>query len=107
MIRNRVLNCTIEQYHADPCETPSLSHSVAHELINKSPLHSWMRHPRLGGQHKKETKEMDRGSLVHALLLGAGKPIVIIKADDWRTKASQQDRDYAREQGHIPVLEKT
>lgn len=93
-------------YHSDPCEHPSLSASIAHVLASQSPAHAWLAHPRLGGKRSDDetTKEMDHGSLLHALLLGRGRDVVLVDADDWRTKAAKEARDSAREQGAIPVL---
>ncbi|MEC4616304.1 PD-(D/E)XK nuclease-like domain-containing protein [Tsukamurella tyrosinosolvens] len=51
-------------------------------------------------------KEFDTGSLVHKLVLGEGADIVVVDAKDWRTKAAQEARDAAREEGKIPALTK-
>lgn len=92
------------EYHADPCDVPSLSQSIAHKLINESPRHAWSAHPKLGNLDRKETAAMDRGSLVHKLVLGEGGEIAVIDSDDWRTKAAREARDMAREARQIPVL---
>jgi hypothetical protein len=47
----------------------------------------------------------DRGSAVHALLLG-GRAIEVVEADDWRTAAARQARDEARAKDRIPILAK-
>lgn len=94
-----------EEYHRDPCPVPALSSSIAHELLERSPLHAFTRHPRLGGIPRKATKEMNAGTLAHALLLDAGKErIEIIDAEDFRTKAARELRDIAIEAGKTPVL---
>lgn len=94
-------------YHADPCERPSLSSSLAHTLATQSPRHAWLRHPRLGGgTNRKPTSSMNEGTLAHKLLLGAGKEVVIVKADDFKTKAAQVTRDAAIAAGQVPVIEK-
>lgn len=92
------------EYFADPCDAPSLSASIARTLLDRSPLHAYHEHPRLGGNRRAPTKEMDRGSLVHKLVLGAGAELVIVDAKDWRTKLAQEERDAARDDGKIPVL---
>lgn len=102
----RLLECSPAEYVADPCASPSLSSSIAHTLVNRSPLHAWNEHPKLGAKRRETTKEMDRGSLVHALLLGTGPGIVIVDAKDWRTKAAQEKREEAREEGKLAVLAK-
>jgi len=89
----RFLDVTIEQYHADPCEAPSLSVSIAAELINKSPLHAWQIHPRLGGLRRAPTEAMTDGTLIHALLLGKGEDrIAILDVENFKTKAAQGAR---------------
>lgn len=91
-------------YHNDPCSRPSLSSSTASVLLSQSPRHAWLGHPKLGGRRWTPTKDMDRGSLAHALLLGAGPRIVEIEADDFRTKDAKEARDEAWKRGEIPVL---
>jgi len=105
MSEARVLDVTVEQYHADPCDEPALSASIATTLIQRSPLHAWSEHPRLGGVRREPSATFDRGSLIHKLILGKGADVVVIKADHYRTKAAQEQRDEARVSGRIPVLE--
>lgn len=93
-------------YHQDPCESPSLSSSVAKVLLSKSPLHAHYIHPRLGNGEREQKKEWDLGSLAHKLVLGKGREIAIIEADDYRSKAAQTARDEARAAGAIPALRK-
>jgi hypothetical protein len=102
----RILNVTEEEYHADPCADPSLSHSIAHILVSESPRHAWLAHPRLGGQGKQRaaTKAMDEGAILHALLLGKGAQFEMAMHDSWRTKQSQADKAAILEAGKIPIL---
>lgn len=102
----RIADIAEADYHADQIgeDRPSLSSSVAHTLLAKSPLHAWAQHPKLGCLPRKPTAEMDMGTLVHGLLLGSGPPVVCIEADSFRTKAAQTARDDAREAGAVPVL---
>jgi hypothetical protein len=94
-----------DEYHADPCQVPALSSSIANILDSESPMHAHARHPRLGGLQREPTKSLDAGSLAHTLLLGAGKDVVLVDAKDYRTKAAQEKRDAARDKGMLPVLE--
>jgi hypothetical protein len=101
-----------EDYFADPCSVPCLSQSIAHTLISKSPLHAWAQHPRFGARGKKPTREMDTGSVVHALLLGKGKRMQVITDpetgevfQDFKKKAARELRDQARAEGFIPLLQ--
>ncbi len=82
-----ILNVTEAAYHADPCDRPSLSHSIAHTLVSESPRHAWIEHPRLGGNRERvSTRAMDDGAILHRLLLGEGAGFEMVMADDWRTK---------------------
>jgi len=91
-------------YHSDPCPLPSLSASIANQIIGKSLLHAWRVHPRspVFAEHIVGSAA-DRGSAAHALLFG-GKPIEAIPADDYRTAAAREARDTARKTGRIPLL---
>lgn len=93
-----------DEYHADPCEVPSLSYSMAKVLLSKSPAHAWHTHPKLGKAKKKDSDRFDLGHLAHKLILGKGRDVVIIDADDWRTKAAKEARDAARAARKIPAL---
>jgi hypothetical protein len=99
---------TAEQYHADPAPTASLSSSIAKILLDQTPQHAWMAHPRLNLQYeKREAPAFDLGSAAHMLLLeGREDRIVRVQADDWRTKAAKEERDNARANGQFPVLER-
>lgn len=84
-------------YHAD---RGSLSVSGAKLLLGKSPAHfKWQRD---NGQPHKAA--FDFGHAAHALVLGVGAPLAVVDAEDWRTKAAQQQRKEAYEQGHTPLL---
>lgn len=92
-------------YHADPCPAPSLSSSIAKILLAQTPRHAWMAHPRLNPNFEPETSsEFDIGSAAHALLVGAGRDIVAVEADSWRSSAAKEARDRARADGKIPLL---
>ena len=99
---------TSEQYHADPAPVASLSSSIAQIMINQSPAHAWLQHPRLNPAFKPETNSrFDLGSAAHAMLLeGDNSKIVVVDADDWRTKAAKEARDTATAMGKYAVLEK-
>lgn len=96
---------TAEQYHRDPCETPSLSSSIAKRILDESPKHAYLAHPRLGGHRWDPTSSQDTGSLIHALMLGKGAPIAVIDAKDFKSKAAQEARDEAKAAGKLPVTE--
>lgn len=106
MTAARILDVSEEEYHRDPCEVPSLSSSIAKILVQKSPLHAHAAHPRLGGRPRRPTKALDRGSLIHLLVLGEGGAVEIVDADSWRSKAAKEAREAARARGALPVLER-
>lgn len=94
-------------YDADPCPAPSLRSSIAHTLIEKTPRHAWMQHPRLNENHEQKTAaHFDLGSAVHMHMLEGESKFAIIEADDWRKKEAKELRDDAREKGLIPLLAK-
>ncbi len=105
--RARILECTAEEYFADPCETPSLSQSIARTLVTRSPLHAWTEHPKLGGIRREPTDATKDGDVIHALVLDEGhEQIVVVRGfDDFRTKAAREARDEAIAAGRTPVLE--
>ena len=72
-----------DEYHADPCETPSLSASMAKVIDNESMAHAHAYHPRLGNtsKAKEQTKAMRSGSILHWLATGRDKPAIVIAGE--------------------------
>lgn len=97
---------SLADYLADPCPEPSFSTSVANTLLTKSPLHAWMEHPRLNPNCvRDESDAADIGTVAHGILLeGSTERVVIVEADDWRTKLAKEARDAARLLGKVPIL---
>ena len=96
---------TAEQYHADPCPEPSLSSSAIKTMLERTPRHAFHDHPRLGGMRLESSSAAQTlGSVVHAMVLGAGREWHVIDADDWRTKAAKAERDAAESVGKVPIL---
>lgn len=92
-------------YHADPCERPSLSSSVAKILIEKTPRHAWAAHPRLNPNFAaNQDSKFDLGSAVHELMLGKGVGYTVIEAANYNGKDAQMARQQAREAGRVPLL---
>lgn len=87
-------------YHADPVPGGSLSASGAKLLLPPScpALYRYRR------DHPKVTAAFEYGTAAHKFVLGTGPQIVIIDAEDWRTKAAQEERKQARADGHVPLL---
>jgi len=79
-------------YHADPCPTPSFTQSIAKLILDRSPRHAWAAHPRLNPKWvPDEDTKFNIGNTAHLRLLGRGKEIVIV--DDCSTDGT---RDYLR-----------
>lgn len=103
-----------EVYHSDPCERPSLSASIAHTLVSRSARHAWRQHPRLGGKPKRRTREMDQGTICHAIKLGIGKEFEVLPDDpetgkpyfEFRKNAAKAYRDEIEGRGKIALLQK-
>lgn len=102
-------NLPMDDYVRDrvPAPSPTLSSSIAHRIISRSPLHGWARHPRLNPDWEQETNDaFDLGSAVHAVLLEGKRDILAVCdfADDWRSKDARAFRDEARAEGKIPLM---
>lgn len=100
-------------YFADPCPEPSFSQSIGKLLIDHSPLHAKLAHPRLTPPPLADDEEVEKyvkaqaiGNAAHAMILGRGKVIATIDADDFRTKDAKAERDSATKAGKTPVLKK-
>lgn len=103
------LDMAASDYFADPAPEPSLTQSIAKVLIEQSPAHAWLAHPRLGGSTARDEgydKKLAIGNAAHKLVLGRGKEVVIIEANDFRTKDAQQTRDAIAAEGKVPILAK-
>lgn len=94
-------------YHADPAVAPSLSSSVLKILLNQSPAHARVAHPRLNPDFEvTNDKKFDLGTVAHELLLEGETAIRVVEADDWRTAAAKEERDLAYADGLTPLLAK-
>lgn len=95
-----------EAYHADPCDEPSLSSGIAKILLTRSPRAAWRCHPRLNPKWRPDREDrFDLGTSAHELLLeGTTEGIVVVNADDWRTKAAREQRDEAHAAGKTALL---
>jgi hypothetical protein len=100
------LDISEAEYHNDPHGTPSLSSTIARTLVRESPAHAYLKHPKLGGAKFEPKTDMDRGTLLHKLLLGAGREVAVIECDDWKKPANRELRDIHREAGRIAVTRK-
>ena len=94
-----------ELYHTDPAPQPSLSSSVARELIDNTPRHAWACHPRLNAawEPASVSRKTEVGERVHDLVCGRGRGHVRVEANDWRSgdaKKKRAARDRRRQGAH-------
>jgi PDDEXK-like domain of unknown function (DUF3799) len=90
--------------HEQYLQHPALSHSGAKTLVRPGGPARYL-HEREHGRPPKD--EFDVGHAAHNAVLGVGPELVIVDANDWRTKAAQQARELARASGKVAVLTKT
>lgn len=104
-------------YFADPVPQPSLTQSIAKVLIERSPLHAWHEHPRLGGKPDENASDEDEpaekydpakaiGNAAHALMIGRGKEIAVADFDSWRKGEAKKIRAAAEAAGVVAILQK-
>lgn len=86
-----------KEYHS---HRGSLSHSGAKTLLRAPALFRWEQ------DHPVYKDVFDFGHAAHAKVLGVGAKIVVVHADDWRSKAAREARDAARAEGKTPLLAK-
>lgn len=99
------LDIPSSEYFSDPCSVPSLTQSIASVLLDRSPRHAALRHPRLNPAWEPyEDTKFNIGNAAHKLLIGRGKELVVVEADDWRTKAAKEARDEAHAAGKVALL---
>ncbi len=98
---------TDTEYHSDPCSKPSLSSSIAKVLIDSTPLHAWLQHPRLNPDHKPTNDgKFDLGTAAHdALLRGKTEDhFVIVDEKTWQKNSAKDERAEAYLAGKTPLL---
>ena len=78
-------------------KSPALSASGA-KLILKSPAHY-----RWAMDHPTTTATFNLGHAVHSLVLGSGRPLVMLEVDGYTTKAAREERDGALTADMIPL----
>lgn len=103
------LDMSAATYFADPCIEPSLTQSIAKILIDRSPAHARLEHPRLNPEFHEPfeyEKAFAIGNAAHKLMIGRGKEVCIIEANDFRTNEAKATRDKAITDGYVPILAK-
>lgn len=96
------------EYHADAgSEVPTLSASIAVDLIAKTPAHAYLNHPKLNPTFVEpdDTKAMEIGTVVHSLLLEGDSAVRVVEGyDKWTTNDAKAQKAQARADGKIPML---
>jgi hypothetical protein len=86
------------------CEQPTLSSSLANILLDRSPAHARLEHPRLSPRKEEDfSRVANFGSAVASMVFG-GPYIVPIDAIDYKGKDAKTARDQALASGLIPLL---
>lgn len=98
-------------YFDDPCPEPSLTQSIVKVLLERSPGHARLEHPRLSTAEQPVEEEAEKydkvkaiGNAAHALLIGRGKELAVGDFDSWRTKEAKTFREYAEAKRLTPIL---
>ena len=96
-----------ERYHADRlAETPTLSSSLAKVILDRTPKHARLAHPRLNPDFEEKSEaKFSLGSVAHEIVLGRGGGFEVLAFDAYTTKAAKEARDAARDAGLTPILE--
>lgn len=100
------LEVAASDYHADCCDAPSLSSSIAKVLLFESPRKAWFSHPKLNPNYREaHDDKFDIGTVAHQLVLEDGPSrVVVVEANDWRTNKAKEEREAARAAGKIALL---
>jgi hypothetical protein len=102
----RILDVDPDAYH----RLPGFSATIAKEMTSRSTLHGWDMFERKLEDAAEELSDdqvalRERGSVLHALVLGKGKRIAVLPYADYRTKEAKSARDEARANNLLPVKE--
>lgn len=99
--KGKILTLNMAQYLA----LPAFSSGLCNTILTASPLHAWSDSWLNPNREREDSGKMDIGTYAHALLLEGGTDLlVVIEADDWRTKVAKEARDAARAEGKLPIL---
>ena len=99
-----------DAYHADPCETPSLSASLAHLMVSASPLHAWTASRKLNPEYESaDTPAFNIGRAFHSLILDENHRVHVREDngpwDSWRSENARGWRDRLVADGGIAVTQ--
>lgn len=101
----------VQAYLDDPCPEPSLNGSTIKKLLEESPLHAAVNHPRLTAQMPEKAEDkFDIGKAAHRLITGKGGDLVVPDGDhtSWRKNIEGEKpaewKEAIRDSGRIPIL---
>lgn len=103
-----ICNMPAPQYHADPCPTPSLSAGMINRMLD-APALCFHESSRLnpGYVAPEAPSRFTIGSVAHLVFLepnAVAESVVVVDAEDWRTKDAKAQRDEARAAGKEAIL---
>lgn len=93
--------CILDMPEADYRARPELSSTEARKILESPAKYQ---HRKQAGEEHRDT--FDFGHAVHALVLGVGREVAVIDADDWRTKDARAAKEEAYANGQTPMLAK-
>lgn len=104
-------NCVVpgmpeKVYHADPCETPSLSSSTLADMIESTEIEAKLNNQRLNPNHKpdEDTDASELGTIAHDFILrGERGTYEVAPFDDWRKKEAQDMKKSIQSRGLIAL----
>ena len=85
-------------------ESPRLSPTIAHAVLEQGTLAAWAKHRLLGGAEEPVNRDRILGRAYHNLLLEGGNRIEKVDAKDYRAKAAREAEAEALAAGRIPML---
>lgn len=100
---------TDDEYHADPCETPSLNSGMASDILEKTEIEAMLSSRRLNPNYRdKKSDEMDLGTVAHDIILRGDTGVYeIAPFDAWRSNDAKAARAQIEAKGLIALNETT
>lgn len=100
-------------YRADPTPLPSATQSLLKILLDQSPAHARLEHPRLAPPREQDDAPAEKydhdkaiGNATHAMILGRGKDIAEADFNNFQSGDAKAFRDDPKNTGKIVILSK-